>query len=76
MPNSLKDLNDKLFEQLDRLGEHNLKGFELCEEINRSRAVVDVASTIISNASLALKVQLAYDENISANVVKPNMLEA
>lgn len=40
--NKLSDLNNHLFMQLERLGEEDLKGEELLEEINRSKAISDV----------------------------------
>ena len=39
MKNPLSDLNDKLFEQLNRLSNPDLKDDKLKEEIERSKAV-------------------------------------
>lgn len=52
---SLTDLNSHLFEQLERLNDEELIGEELEKEINRSKAITDVAEKIISNGSLMLK---------------------
>ncbi len=60
--NKLIDLNNHLFEQLERLNDENLKGEELEEEIQRSKSVTDVAQTIINNGELMLKAQKHYDE--------------
>ena len=49
MKNSLGDLHDYLFAQLERLSDEDLKGEELQQEIVRSKAVSTVASQIIQN---------------------------
>lgn len=75
MRNTLGDLNNHLFAQLERLSDEDLKGEELSQEINRAKAVSDVAAQIISNGSLVLKVKTAYEDNMDANATKPKMLE-
>jgi len=55
MKNKLTDLNDHLFSQLERLNDENIKGDDLKQEIERSRAVTGIAKEIVSNASLQLK---------------------
>ncbi len=63
MRNTLGDLNNHLFAQLERLGEEDLKGDQLQEEINRARAVTGLASQVIANGTLVLKgkeMQLEY----------------
>lgn len=75
MRNTLGDLNNHLFMQLERLNEENLKGERLTEEINRARAVSDVASKIIANGSLVLEGQKFIDDRMDANRKLPKMLE-
>lgn len=75
MQNKLVDLNNHLFAELERLSEEDLKGKELDEEINRSKAVADIASRIIANGALALKAKLATDKCNDANLHLPTMLE-
>lgn len=65
--NTLSDLNNHLFEQLERLNDDELDGDKLKEEINRSKAVQDVGKTIIENGRLILDAQKLthdpYDKN-------------
>lgn len=55
MKNSLQDLNNYLFESLERINDDDLTDEELEKEIKRSEAVTKVASTIINNAEVQLK---------------------
>lgn len=54
IPNKLADLNNHLFEQLERLNADDLKGEELQTEIGRSKAMSDIAKNIVENAKLSL----------------------
>lgn len=71
MKNKLSDLNNHLFAQLERLGNENLKGEELANEIDRSNAITSVAKEVISNARLVLDAQKQYD---SGNMHRPHEL--
>ncbi|MBO0586144.1 hypothetical protein [Sporosarcina sp. E16_8] len=75
MKNTLGDLNNHLFAQLERLGDEDLTGEELVEEMNRAKSITAVASQIISNGSLVLQAQKVADNFIDASVKMPKMLE-
>lgn len=73
--NTLGDLNNHLFEQLERLNDDSVTGEALVEEMNRAKAISAVASQIISNGSLALQAQKLKDDAMSADMKLPKMLE-
>ncbi|WP_297639464.1 hypothetical protein [uncultured Clostridium sp.] len=75
MKNTLGDLNNHLFAQLERLSEEDLKGENLQSEILRTKAITDVASKIIDNASLVLKAQELVNEYGSSTTPIPKMLK-
>lgn len=54
MKNRLTDLNDHLFEQLERLSSETLDGAALVQEVERAAAIVQVADKIVANAKLQL----------------------
>lgn len=60
--NKLSDLNNHLFEELERLNDDELKGDALQEERERAKAMANIAQTIINNGELALKAQKHFDE--------------
>jgi len=74
MRNTLNDLNNHLFAQLERLSDEGLSGEELNHEINRAKAVTDVATQIISNSSLVLKAMQFKDDKLNADTKLPKML--
>ena len=53
--NTLEDLNDHLFEQLERLNDDSLTGEQLEREIRRADAMGDIAGNIIANANTVLR---------------------
>ncbi len=76
MKNTLGDLNNHLFAQLERLDDEDLKDEQLETEIKRARAITYVASQIIANSSLALNAQKFINDRIDRNEKLPAMLEA
>lgn len=75
MKNTLGDLNNHLFAQLERLGDEDLKGEALQQEILRGKAISEVASKIIANGSLVLDARKMIDDRMNADIELPKMLE-
>lgn len=72
--NTLGDLNNHLFAQLERLSDEDVKGEELKEEIGRAKAVADIATKIIENGNLVLQAQKFADDQWVAKEL-PRLLE-
>lgn len=53
MTNTITDLNDLLFSQLDRLA--NATAADLDAEVARAEAIVKVADTVIDNARIGIQ---------------------
>ncbi|MFB7301697.1 hypothetical protein [Heyndrickxia sporothermodurans] len=77
MRNTLGDLNNHLFAQLERLSDEDIKGEELTEEIKRAESISKIASQVIANGNLVLKAQIAYNGDGRTVIEKdrPKMLE-
>lgn len=74
MKNTLTDLNNYLFEQLERLQDDSLDETGLEKEIQWSEAVQKVAKTIIDNGQLALQAKKHLDEYGQGDKVELPML--
>ena len=75
MGNTLGDLNNHLFAELERLSDEDLKGDELIEEMNRAKSITDVSTQIISNAHVILNAEKFRDEKLDVTRSVPKMLE-
>lgn len=76
MKNTLGDLNNHLFAQLERLNDEDITGEELKEEIMRAKSITDVASKIIDNANTILEAKKLQADTLGrSNVTIPKMLE-
>ncbi len=62
MKNTLTDLNNYLFEAIERINDDSLDDAQLEKEIKRSEAVQKIAKTIIDNGNLALQAKKHLDE--------------
>ena len=76
MKNTLSDLNNHLFEQLERLNDDDLDDDQLEKEIKRSEGMTKIAEQIIRNGELAYKAMVHMDEyRFDENRPVPAMLE-
>lgn len=75
MKNSLGDLNNHLFCQLERLNDDELTGDKLKEEIDRSKAMASIAGSIIANANTVLRAKQLYEDELRGVADMPKMLE-
>lgn len=75
MKNTLGDLNNHLFAQLERLNDEDLVGEKLSEEINRAKSITSVATQIIANGSLVLEAKKIAENSLNADIKVPRMLE-
>ena len=62
MKNTLTDLNNHLFEQLERLNDDELDEAQLEKELRRAEGMTKVATQIIQNAELAYKTMVHMAE--------------
>lgn len=75
MKNKLTDLNNHLFEQLERLNDDGLSPEELDKEIKRAEAMCNISGQLIECANVALKGQkLICEYGLNTNV--QNLLES
>lgn len=74
--NNIETLNSALFAALERLAEKTLKGDDLVEEINRSKAITDVTKEIVSANRLGLEAaKLRAEYQGLKNGMIPKMLD-
>lgn len=77
MKNTLTDLNNYLFEALERINDDDLSDEALDRELKKCDATVKVADTIIHNGELALKAKQHLDcYGLAADEELPPMLTA
>lgn len=74
MQNTLTDLNNYLFEAIERINDDSLDDAALEKEIRRSEAVQKIAKTIIDNGNLALQAKKHLDEYGQGDNVELPML--
>lgn len=68
----MSDLNNLLFEQLERVMDSDEK--ELSAEIQRGKAVVDIGLAIVTNARLELEAVRYISEGLADGAKMPTML--
>jgi hypothetical protein len=62
MKNTLTDLNNHLFAQMERLSEESLSAEQLAFEAERSKSLTIIARTIVDNARLVLDAQTRIND--------------
>ena len=73
--NTLGDLNNHLFEQLERLMDDELAGEQLREEITRAKAVASIAKEIVATGQLVLDAKKFEDDKLDMGSKPSRMLE-
>ena len=71
----MMDLNNHLFEQMERLNDEDLSGEELEKEIKRAKAMTNVSSQIIANAALGISAEKLKAQYGNQNIKLPRMLD-
>lgn len=76
MKNTLGDLNNHLFAQLEKLNDDDLTGEQLDAEIKRTEAMAKISEQIIRNGELQFKAMQHMDEyGYERKKLVPEMLE-
>ena len=78
MKNTLLDLNNHLFEQLERLNDEEITDEKLDQELKRAEGMTRIAAQIIQNGELAYKTMVHMDEygyGLDRNRAIPAMLD-
>ena len=73
--NKLIDLNNHLFEEMERLNVDGISDEKLTKEIKRTNAMVDLAEQIVNNAKVILdanKFKIEYSRSTNAKVPEMN----
>lgn len=73
--NTLMDLNNHLFEQMERLNDDSLSDDELAKEMQRAKSMSDVSGKIIENARLALNAEELKAEYGRDKPTLPKMID-
>jgi hypothetical protein len=73
MRNTLGDLNNHLFAQLERISDEDLTPEQLEQEIRRAKAITGIASQIIQNGNLVMRAT-EFANEYSGRTEVPKML--
>jgi len=77
MKNTLADLNNYLFEQLERLNDDELTDDQLERELKKTDNIVKISEKIIQNGELAFKTMKHMDEyGYGQSRAVPKMLDS
>lgn len=73
--NTLMDLNNHLFEQMERLNDDGLTDESLEREMQRSSSMSAISGKIIENAKLSLEAEKYKSEYAGGAVNLPKMID-
>lgn len=73
--NTMMDLTNHLFAELERLGDEELDGEELTAEIARAHAIGKVSKTIIDSGNLMIRAAEFNDGKLDEKAQLPPLLE-
>ncbi len=77
MKNSMNDLNNHLFAQLERLGNEELTSDQVADEVSKSKSIALIASRLAENAKIELEAKkLIWESQIEElpGILKPKAL--
>lgn len=74
MLNTLADLNNHLFAEIERLSDEDLTDYELMKEVDRANAICNVSTQILANGALTLKTLEFKEKQLSADYELPEYL--
>ena len=75
MKNTLLDLNNILFEELEKLSDDEMMKDRQDAEINRAKAIAEISSQVIQNANVIIKAKKLQAETLGRdNVELPDMI--
>jgi hypothetical protein len=74
--NTLDDLNNHLFSEMERLNDDKLEGEALEQELHRADGITKLGAQIINNARTILSAQVAYQNNETVDPKMPLVLQS
>lgn len=73
--NTLSDLNNHLFLQLERLNDEDLTTEQLQKESLRAKHMANIGKQIIENAKVTLEAAKVFREDLPANTPTPDQFK-
>lgn len=70
MKANLADLNNVLFEQIERINDDTLQGADLDNTLKKAKAISGISLAIAKNVDLALRAA-AFDERTGGSAIMP-----
>lgn len=70
MKNTINDLNNILFEQIERINDDSLTGDELKATLDKAEAITKISATIISSANIQLRAYQEFGRKVSGETAR------